>query len=183
MSFSMNPPSRATEATQPISRVVLKSDIPRAYNPESADLGNVVAHIESVVTGLGVTVIEEPEIIPFRMRSPPLTPSRSAEPHPIVIGEESETDRGRVQAAKAAPSLSAKAAKRRRKKQNQQNSALAAHAMNTVRGFTPSESGAEDSDAGTSSPKDRKSTRLNSSHTVISYAVFCLKKKKKEDTQ
>src|SRR5436190_19514117 len=27
--------------------------------------------------------------------------------------------------------------------------------------------------------KDRKSTRLNSSHTVISYAVFCLKKKKK----
>src|SRR5947207_7593286 len=27
-------------------------------------------------------------------------------------------------------------------------------------------------------PVDRKSTRLNSSHTVISYAVFCLKKKK-----
>src|SRR5438034_6711091 len=26
-------------------------------------------------------------------------------------------------------------------------------------------------------PGDRKSTRLNSSHTVISYAVFCLKKK------
>src|SRR3954449_3220358 len=26
---------------------------------------------------------------------------------------------------------------------------------------------------------DRKSTRLNSSHTLISYAVFCLKKKKK----
>src|SRR5437588_5138453 len=29
-------------------------------------------------------------------------------------------------------------------------------------------------------PLDRKSTRLNSSHTVISYAVFCLKKKKKK---
>src|SRR5947207_3762869 len=28
--------------------------------------------------------------------------------------------------------------------------------------------------------RDRKSTRLNSSHTVISYAVFCLKKKKKQ---
>src|SRR5256885_9451410 len=28
--------------------------------------------------------------------------------------------------------------------------------------------------------KDRKSTRLNSSHLVISYAVFCLKKKKKK---
>src|SRR5207253_7370582 len=28
-------------------------------------------------------------------------------------------------------------------------------------------------------PRDRKSTRLNSSHVAISYAVFCLKKKKK----
>src|SRR5437588_6053221 len=28
---------------------------------------------------------------------------------------------------------------------------------------------------------DRKSTRLNSSHTVISYAVFCLKKKKNKN--
>src|SRR5256885_12783983 len=28
--------------------------------------------------------------------------------------------------------------------------------------------------------RDRKSTRLNSSHLVISYAVFCLKKKKKQ---
>src|SRR5256885_6943323 len=30
---------------------------------------------------------------------------------------------------------------------------------------------------------DRKSTRLNSSHLVISYAVFCLKKKKKQKTK
>src|SRR5205807_7423962 len=30
--------------------------------------------------------------------------------------------------------------------------------------------------------RDRKSTRLNSSHLVISYAVFCLKKKKKTYT-
>src|SRR3954463_15746415 len=30
---------------------------------------------------------------------------------------------------------------------------------------------------------DRKSTRLNSSHTIISYAVFCLKKKKGERTE
>src|SRR2546430_8749524 len=29
--------------------------------------------------------------------------------------------------------------------------------------------------------QDRKSTRLNSSHSQISYAVFCLKKKKKPD--
>src|SRR5260221_9863037 len=31
--------------------------------------------------------------------------------------------------------------------------------------------------------RDRKSTRLNSSHTVISYAVFCLKKKTKRLTE
>src|SRR5437867_13078914 len=30
-------------------------------------------------------------------------------------------------------------------------------------------------------PLDRKSTRLNSSHRTISYAVFCLKKKKKKN--
>src|SRR5438034_4582831 len=33
--------------------------------------------------------------------------------------------------------------------------------------------------AGQLQVQDRKSTRLNSSHTVISYAVLCLKKKKK----
>src|SRR5256885_15111991 len=32
-------------------------------------------------------------------------------------------------------------------------------------------------------PADRKSTRLNSSHLVISYAVFCLKKKKKKNVK
>src|SRR5688572_32156808 len=31
--------------------------------------------------------------------------------------------------------------------------------------------------------EDRKSTRLNSSHSQISYAVFCLKKKKKKSNQ
>src|SRR5437660_2887664 len=31
--------------------------------------------------------------------------------------------------------------------------------------------------------EDRKSTRLNSSHVAISYAVFCLKKKKTSNTQ
>src|SRR5205085_6404534 len=32
-------------------------------------------------------------------------------------------------------------------------------------------------------PRDRKSTRLNSSHSQISYAVFCLKKKKRMKSQ
>src|SRR5438034_7917739 len=37
------------------------------------------------------------------------------------------------------------------------------------------------SPSGASNRGDRKSTRLNSSHTVISYAVFCLKKKKTQE--
>src|SRR2546426_3995595 len=40
------------------------------------------------------------------------------------------------------------------------------------------ELGARDLNSAASTP-DRKSTRLNSSHLVISYAVFCLKKKKR----
>src|SRR2546426_7097400 len=43
--------------------------------------------------------------------------------------------------------------------------------------------GARERTAGVLSRRDRKSTRLNSSHLVISYAVFCLKKKKKKQTQ
>src|SRR5690625_7117917 len=35
----------------------------------------------------------------------------------------------------------------------------------------------EDGGRGGDRPEDRKSTRLNSSHVAISYAVFCLKKK------
>src|SRR3712207_9164447 len=38
-----------------------------------------------------------------------------------------------------------------------------------------------DSGAGNVGSRDRKSTRLNSSHANISYAVFCLKKKKKKN--
>src|SRR5204863_3757677 len=40
----------------------------------------------------------------------------------------------------------------------------------------------EDPERGAHAPRqDRKSTRLNSSHVEISYAVFCLKKKKKKE--
>src|SRR5690625_6992517 len=46
---------------------------------------------------------------------------------------------------------------------------------------TPSESDTSDSDDTSNGEadngRDRKSTRLNSSHVAISYAVFCLKKK------
>ena len=47
--------------------------------------------------------------------------------------------------------------------------------------FTPPASGKDTLRAAVAQAMatDRKSTRLNSSHTMISYAVFCLKKKKK----
>src|SRR2546430_10896293 len=44
-----------------------------------------------------------------------------------------------------------------------------------VRAYQPAPGGAL-----RSAGQDRKSTRLNSSHSQISYAVFCLKKKKKK---
>src|SRR2546422_6660424 len=47
------------------------------------------------------------------------------------------------------------------------------HAVLEVRGFAHR-------DRGHVAAQDRKSTRLNSSHGYISYAVFCLKKKKKQ---
>src|SRR5258708_27478405 len=41
--------------------------------------------------------------------------------------------------------------------------------------------GAGEGDRSARRGRDRKSTRLNSSHQIISYAVFCLKKKKERD--
>src|SRR2546426_6959279 len=49
--------------------------------------------------------------------------------------------------------------------------------------IAPAEPALEPGQSNTSlATPDRKSTRLNSSHLVISYAVFCLKKKKKKRT-
>src|SRR2546429_1609815 len=48
------------------------------------------------------------------------------------------------------------------------------------RGEGHSAAGCDAAFAGCGDPRDRKSTRLNSSHGYISYAVFCLKKKKKK---
>src|SRR5207244_7769600 len=42
----------------------------------------------------------------------------------------------------------------------------------------PAEGGAGETEGGCRSPRDRKSTRLNSSHQITSYAVFCLKKRR-----
>src|SRR5258708_36468490 len=47
-----------------------------------------------------------------------------------------------------------------------------------LRSRLPAEAGSAERNAGNRDLKtDRKSTRLNSSHQIISYAVFCLKKK------
>src|SRR5438105_12694183 len=53
------------------------------------------------------------------------------------------------------------------------------------RGVEPHDAGLEDAERqrdqyGAGAQRDRKSTRLNSSHEWISYAVFCLKKKRTE---
>src|SRR2546427_6000608 len=55
---------------------------------------------------------------------------------------------------------------------------VSSHAKNRSRENAPSPSSLVRSVA--ASGGDRKSTRLNSSHSQISYAVFCLKKKKKK---
>src|SRR2546430_12130597 len=47
----------------------------------------------------------------------------------------------------------------------------------------PEQTSPKQSDPSSLSVQDRKSTRLNSSHSQISYAVFCLKKKNKQKSQ
>src|SRR5215467_14803938 len=51
-----------------------------------------------------------------------------------------------------------------------------------ARRASPARAAARNAGAPAPGDRDRKSTRLNSSHLVISYAVFCLKKKKKNST-
>src|SRR5947208_8779633 len=53
------------------------------------------------------------------------------------------------------------------------------HKVTPRRSRMPIASGCKDHPA----ERDRKSTRLNSSHQIISYAVFCLKKKKKNNSK
>src|SRR5256885_12876291 len=54
------------------------------------------------------------------------------------------------------------------------------HALRPRHGHSPAwrPAAAQPGGAAVAAPGDRKSTRLNSSHLVISYAVFCLKKNK-----
>src|SRR5437867_6347553 len=59
-----------------------------------------------------------------------------------------------------------------------ENTTAAYRRRTSETGDGPSVAGVVPSSDGLGSPSDRKSTRLNSSHRTISYAVFCLKKKK-----
>src|SRR5689334_24438735 len=60
--------------------------------------------------------------------------------------------------------------------------AAARPAQNEARGKTSPRAPASRRVDAALDASDRKSTRLNSSHSSISYAVFCLKKKKKKKT-
>jgi serine/threonine-protein kinase Psk1 len=108
-------------------------------------------NVESVVTGLGVSDVpgDEPKITPMRTRSPPCDQEACIQ---VVMnkGGDFEASRGRVQAVRAGAALSAKAARKKKKRQNMEK---ASPAMSTVRGFTPGDSGAEESDYGRRSPK------------------------------
>src|SRR5438445_6414207 len=55
--------------------------------------------------------------------------------------------------------------------------------VDAARDLRPGAGALAEPDADTMTTLDRKSTRLNSSHANISYAVFCLKKKKKNQTK
>src|SRR2546422_3669941 len=53
-------------------------------------------------------------------------------------------------------------------------------ALTRTSALTPKNAPSPITSPGDAAARDRKSTRLNSSHGYISYAVFCLKKKKKK---
>src|ERR1022692_3392212 len=108
------------------------------------------------------------------MRSPPTPGARCAgagDPGPAL--ERISCDRGRGGASLAMPRMRGPGGKDR---------AIALQgavqqAIRRDRGRSLRECGCQ---SGGAAFPDRKSTRLNSSHLVISYAVFCLKKKKKK---
>ena len=100
----------------------------------------------SVVTGLGVTDIDEPEITPIRMRSAPSTPSYRPLNNHLTPFDELDTSRGRPTVIRGSETLTKNAKKRLKRKQKLAEAAASAQlspAMNTTRGF---DSAAEDSD-------------------------------------
>jgi len=111
--------------------------------PSSADAStNLESAFGLIALGNETT---EPEIISFRTKSPPTTPTKAIPLGERMTGSTSDLDQGRGrQEVKGSVILSTNAAKRKKRKNNK---AKAAQALNTVRGFTSVDSGAEDSDA------------------------------------
>ncbi|EXJ75471.1 AGC protein kinase [Cladophialophora psammophila CBS 110553] len=108
--------------------------------------------LNSIALGNNNAESGDPEIIPFR-KSPPVTPPKTM---PISTRDDGalmdpENERGR-QEVKGSVILSTTAAKTKKKK-NKAKAAQAAQALNTVRGFTPADSGAEESDVSRNSPR------------------------------
>src|SRR5256885_8765442 len=101
------------------------------------------------------------------IRRPPIS---TLFPYTTLFRSDDENQCDEVTAIAPTPSTSTVAIISRRPQQKQHNNDDQQH-LNRLRVVEPSyaKSGAIG--------QDRKSTRLNSSHLVISYAVFCLKKK------
>ncbi|KIX03348.1 uncharacterized protein Z518_06900 [Rhinocladiella mackenziei CBS 650.93] len=125
------------------------SSLARLSDGMSTELENT---LHSIALSNNAADAAEPEIIPFRTKSPPVTPQKAISIIGREVGSVNEVDsaRGR-QEVKGSVILSTTAAAKRKKKKN--HKAKAAQALNTVRGFTPVDSGAEDSDASRGSPR------------------------------
>ncbi|RMZ92125.1 hypothetical protein DV736_g607, partial [Chaetothyriales sp. CBS 134916] len=102
----------------------------------------------SVVTGTGTMEIEEPDTVSVAKQNSSTTPQRVG--NAALLSDEaplaSEIERGRLPEVKGSVILSANAAKRKKKKPGKTKAAPVSP-FNTVRGFTPMDSAAEDSDA------------------------------------
>lgn len=148
MSTRDQPSQSTAEVSEPSSRLTLMPDMALETNM-MVHASHTGGH-ESVVTGLGVFdgLGDQPEITPMRTRNPPI--NKDARNKTMYPGEDSEAGRGRISSVGAGAGLSARAAKKKRRKQNMEK---ASPAMSTVRGFTPGDSGAEDSDHARGSPK------------------------------
>src|SRR5258708_13265540 len=76
------------------------------------------------------------------------------------------------------PTIGPRADFAERLRQLRSGQGLTLRALASRSGYTQASLSAVEQDLDARARRDRKSTRLNSSHQIISYALFCLKKKK-----
>src|SRR6266446_10165938 len=166
-------------------------DLPWEGDPESSARFRKILRvllIILVVLGIAFPLLptpkrETPEEVPQRLARVMLeNKPKPPPPPPPVPKEEKPKIEPKIAMVKPPPIDERERARRKAQKQlNQVKDELAD--LRDVMDLTPLEtknlSGSVNADAHAERSLDRKSTRLNSSHLVISYAVFCLKKKKK----